>query len=458
SQTGDRFWNGYDQMYRVLRGNDQDHTCKSDLDVNEAGKLAAVMQHLCLPMNRITCLTCANKILEMSSSEWVEHIRMFVNSKLEFIRKECPNYKHVHWMIETMTKNLVHENKNLKAFNEIQQLIGDRTDAPFSTVNEINKILVKGGKIKAEEFLQASEHLLEVARYLKNRTENIKKGSLVSFRNKISQKAHLNLSLMCDNQLDKNGNLIWGDRGYHSKRFLSNYFEVVEPEQGYEKHIIRQNPNGARKLAIGKLIVSTNFSVFREQMKGEPIPKLKLDNHCTSLREGNFVYPCCCVTMDDGTPIESEFKLPTKNHLVIGNSGDPKYVDMPPEVDKKMYIAKEGYCYVNIFLAMLVNINESDAKDFTKQVRDILMEKLGKWPSMYDVATACAWISIFYPETRNAELPRILVDHNTKTMHVIDSFGSLTTGYHVLKANTVSQLIQFSSNSLDSEMKHYLVG
>nr|AJS10744.1 polyprotein [Sweet potato virus 2] len=458
SQTGDRFWNGYDQMYRVLRSNEQDHICESDLDVNEAGKLAAVMQHLCLPMNRITCLTCANKILEMSSSEWVEHIRMFVNSKLEFIRKECPNYKHVHWMIETMTKNLVHENKNLKAFNEIQQLIGDRADAPFSTVNEINKILVKGGKIKAEEFLQASEHLLEIARYLKNRTENIKKGSLVSFRNKISQKAHLNLSLMCDNQLDKNGNLIWGDRGYHSKRFLSNYFEVVDPEQGYEKHIIRQNPNGVRKLAIGKLIVSTNFSVFREQMKGEPIPKLKLDNHCTSLREGNFVYPCCCVTMDDGTPVESEFKLPTKNHLVIGNAGDPKYVDMPPEVDKKMYIAKEGYCYVNIFLAMLVNINESDAKDFTKQVRDILMEKLGKWPSMYDVATACAWISIFYPETRNAELPRILVDHNTKTMHVIDSFGSLTTGYHVLKANTVSQLIQFSSNSLDSEMKHYLVG
>nr|QCG75829.1 polyprotein [Sweet potato virus G] len=458
SSTGSRFWNGFDEGFRNLIPSDRDHVCSSDIKVEDAGSMAAMIHHIMLPMNRTTCAICASNVSDMSLAEWVKHMKGFILKNQSQMQQKGGAYEHFNWFLSSLPKVLVDENPNTKAFNEIQQTIGDRTDSPFSLVNDINRILIKGGRATSSEFTQALESLLELARYLKNRTENIKKGSLVSFRNKISQKAHVNLSLMCDNQLDKNGNLIWGERGYHSKRFFANYFEVVNPEEGYDKHILRFNPNGIRKLAIGKLIVSTNFSVFREQMKGEPIPKLKLDQHCTSLRDGNFVYPCCCVTLDDGTPIESEFKLPTKNHLVIGNSGDPKYVDMPAEISRKMYIAKEGYCYVNIFLAMLVNVNEGEAKDFTKQVRDVLMEKLGKWPSMFDVATACAFISVFYPETRNAELPRILVDHNTKTMHVIDSFGSLTTGYHVLKANTVSQLIQFASSSLESEMKHYLVG
>nr|BAJ07204.1 polyprotein [Sweet potato feathery mottle virus] [Sweet potato virus C] len=458
SSTMERFLRGFDEKFKQLRQVDSDHVCESTYDAEQAGAVAAIIHHMVCPMNRTTCKHCSNKIEDLSKDEWCDYVRNFASkNKLPF-QLEFKDFKHLPLIIDFITDSLVQTNKDVRAFNEIQTLIGNRTDAPFTTVCEVNKVLVKGGRAKSAEFAKASEALLELARYLKNRTENIKKGSLQSFRNKISQKAAMNLALMCDNQLDKNGNLIWGERGYHSKRFFSNYFEEINPEEGYSKYIVRSNPNGTRKLAIGKLIVSTNFSVFREQMKGEPIHKQKLDNHCTSTLDGNFIYPCCCVTYDDGQPMESEFKLPTKNHLVIGNSGDPKYVDMPPEISKKMYIAKEGYCYINIFLAMLVNVNEAEAKDFTKQVRDVLMEKLGKWPTMFDVATACAFMSVFYPETRNAELPRILIDHTTKTMHVIDSFGSLSTGYHILKANTVSQLIKFANSSLDSEMKHYLVG
>ncbi|QCG75828.1 polyprotein [Sweet potato virus E] len=458
STTMERFTKGFDERFKQLRQTDNDHVCESTYDAEQAGSVAAIVHHMILPMNRTTCKYCSNKIDDMSRDEWCDYVRNFVNKNKILSQFDFKDFKHLPQVMDFIADSLVQTNKNVRAFNEIQTLIGDRVDAPFTTVCEVNKVLVKGGRAKVDEFTKASENLLEIARYLKNRTESIKKGSLKSFRNKISQKAAVNLALMCDNQLDKNGNLIWGERGYHSKRFFANYFDIINPEEGYEKYVLRSNPNGVRKLAIGKLIVSTNFSVFREQMKGEPIHKQHLDNHCTSKLDGNFVYPCCCVTHDDGQPVESEFKLPTKNHLVIGNSGDPKYVDMPPEISKKMYIAKDGYCYVNIFLAMLVNVNEAEAKDFTKQVRDVLMEKLGKWPSMFDVATACAFMSVFYPETRNAELPRILIDHTTKTMHVVDSFGSLSTGYHILKANTVSQLIKFASSSLDSEMKHYLVG
>nr|prf ORF 3 [Tobacco vein mottling virus] len=112
--------------------------------------------------------------------------------------------------------------------------------------------------------------------------------------------------------------------------------------------------------------------------------------------DGNIRYPCCCVTLEDGSPMYSELKMPTKNHLVIGNSGDPKYLDLPGEISNLMYIAKEGYCYINIFLAMLVNVDEANAKDFTKRVRDESVQKLGKWPSLIDVATECALLSTYY--------------------------------------------------------------
>nr|AWJ64368.1 MAG: polyprotein [Ornithogalum mosaic virus] len=205
--------------------------------------------------------------------------------------------------------------------------------------------------------------------------------------------------------------------------------------------------------------MSTNFEVLRQQLKGHAIESVGLTEACVSKLSNNFLYSCCCATLDDGKPVLSDLKIPTKNHLVIGNTGDAKYVDLPTNDDEHLYIAKDGYCYVNIFLAMLVNVSEKDAKEFTKtMVRDLVIPKLGQWPKLIDVATACHLLSVFFPDTRNAELPRILVDHTNKTMHVVDSYGSITTGYHVLKATTVNQLIGFASDELQSEMKDYYVG
>nr|BDB30826.1 polyprotein [Scallion mosaic virus] len=457
SDPGVRFWRGFNDTFLSRRASDRDHTCATSLDVLECGEVAALLCLAMFPCGKITCHQCVQDNLNHEGQASDKKLREKIVKLKTIIQTNHPTFKHAIQMLDRYEQSL-QINPNYEGFAEIQGISEGRNNSVFPHVNKLNAIIVKGSQASSHEFSEATKNLLEIARFLRNRTENIEKGSLKHFRNKISQKSHVNTALLCDNQLDKNGNFIWGERGYHAKRFFSNYFETINPADGYGKYMQRPNPNGGRTLAINRLIVPTNFETLRDQMQGEAIELQPLTKACVSLMNGDYVHACCCVTNDAGDPILSDVQMPTKHHLVIGNSGDSKYIDMPNSEGQKMYIAKNGYCYMNIFLAMLVNVNETEAKAFTKMVRDIIVERLGQWPSLLDVATACYLLKVFFPDINNAELPRMLVDHTTKTIHVLDSYGSLSTGYHILKANTVEQLIKFTRHSLDSEIKHYSVG
>nr|UQS87546.1 polyprotein [Yam mosaic virus] len=453
-----KYWEGFNEGFIEHRPKQISHTCASVLDVKACGKVAAIMYQALFQSGRITCTECIRAYMETTQTELNAKLEPVLDEKIQVLLMSHPQFEHVSSMLKCYRNAIGLVNSNLQAFGEVQRIIGSYTEAPFTHLLELNNILIKGEELKRTDLERASTLVLELARYQRNRTENIKKGSLVSFRNKVSAKSHINTALMCDNQLDANGNFMWGLRGYHAKRFFSTCFKKVDPRNGYAAHRLRRSPNTVRELAIGNLIVSTNLETLRRQMRGISIVSPALTESCVSTLNGNFVYPCCCVTTDDGQPIKSELYTPTKHHLAIGNTGDTKLVDLPEDVRDELYIVEDGYCYVNIFLAMLVDVDEKDAKDFTKKVRDLVVKKLGKWPSLIDVATACAMMTIFAPSTRTSEIPRILVDHVSKTMHVLDSFGSLNTGYHILKANTVQQLIKFANDDLKSEMKDYQVG
>nr|YP_001936188.1 helper component [Algerian watermelon mosaic virus] len=457
SSVPERFWKGYNASYLANRGK-SDHECTSDLDVQTCGEIAALITLILFPSHKITC----NKCMERNKDRTINEVGEDVHKELSRLRSTLTgfggSFAHVTNLLDQLERVLNGKNSNIKHFDEITTLIGDRRESPYIHMTKLNEFLIKGSLVSQLESEAATDALLEIVRWHAKRTESIVAGSVQSFRNKASGKAHFNPALMCDNQLDRNGNFLWGDRQYHAKRFFTGFYEKVSNKNQYREYINRVNPNGVRKLAIGNLIISTNFEKLRNQMEGEHVEQGPITRECISLRRGNYVHVCSCVTLDDGSPALSDIKMPTRSHLVLGNTGDPKYVDLPTIESESLYIAKEGYCYMNIFLAMLVNVPEGEAKDFTKRVRDVVADKLGTWPTMRDVATAAYYLTIFHPDTASAELPRILVDHTSKTMHVIDSFGSINTGYHILKANTVNQLIQFARDPLDSELKHYLVG
>nr|QRV11540.1 polyprotein [Papaya ringspot virus] len=457
SDVAEKFWLGFNRAFLRHR-KPTDHVCTSDMDVTMCGEVAALATIILFPCHKITCNTCMNRVKERVIDEVGEDLNCELGRLRETLSSYGGSFGHVSALLDQLNRVLNARNTNDGAFKEIAKKIDDKKESPWTHMTAINNTLIKGSLATGYEFERASDNLREIVRWHLKRTESIKAGSVESFRNKRSGKAHFNLALTCDNQLDRNGNFVWGERQYHAKRFFANYFEKIDHSKGYEYYSQRQNPNGVRKIAIGNLIFSTNLERFRQQMVEHHIDQGPITRECIALRNNNYVHVCSCVTLDDGTPATSELKTPTKNHIVLGNSGDPKYVDLPTLESESMYIAKKGYCYMNIFLAMLINIPENEAKDFTKRVRDLVGSKLGEWPTMLDAATCANQLVIFHPDAANAELPRILVDHRQKTMHVIDSFGSVDSGYHILKANTVNQLIQFAREPLDSEMKHYIVG
>nr|AGV40206.2 polyprotein [Bean yellow mosaic virus] len=456
--AGDLFWKGYNQTFIDNRPTDLNHQCTSDLNVTQCGSVMALLTLALFPCGRITCKKCVENFLNQNNKERFNNASVFINQVIQLLEKGFPDFKHSKEILLMFKERLQMENPATDQCMEVAKATAALPEAPFSHIKEINNVLLKYGSLNNEEVGRASGHLLEVARYIRNRTDSIQRNDLSKFRNKISSKTHINLDLMCDNQLDKNANFIWGQRAYHAKRFLSNYFNEINPSEGYDKFIFRKSPNGARELAIGRLIMPTNFQAFREQMKGKMIDNGPIGKDCVSRMRGSFCYPCCCTTDDVGVAVLSDFKMPTKYHLVLGGNDLAKYIELPSDSTGNMYIAKDGYCHINIFFAMLVNVSEEKSKDFTKMVRDQIMPKLGEWPTMMDVATACWQLTVWFPDTLSAELPRILVDHKLGIMHVLDSYGSISAGYHVLKANIVSQLIKFASDDLESELKYYRVG
>nr|URJ21482.1 polyprotein [Potato virus V] len=455
--VAEKFWRGLESHWSE-RKQHVDHTCETTFTVEECGEMATIVAQALFPCGKLTCGICADSLASKTQYELCEYLSARAGEAEKLVRTKHPRFKHVERVMGAISAELSRVIGEAEIFEDIFRMIGDRTQSPFTHLNSLNDFLLRGNQNKPEQWKDAFEALRELARFQKNRTDNIKKGDLAAFRNKLSSKANYNLYLSCDNQLDKNANFLWGQREYHAKRFFTKFFRAINPTDGYSSFELRNHPNGVRKLAIGNLIVPLDLAEFRSRMRGETTNQPKIGKRCVSMKDGNYVYPCCCTTLEDGSAIESTAYAPTKRHLVIGNTGDTKFVDLPKGETDLLYMAIDGYCYINVFLAMLINIREDEAKDFTKKVRDIFIPKLGKWPSMLDLATTCAQLRIFFPDVHDAELPRILVDHNSQICHVIDSFGSINSGYHILKAATVSQLILFANDEIESEIKHYRVG
>nr|AUZ41745.1 polyprotein [Sugarcane mosaic virus] len=453
------FWRGYTDAYVANRNISTTHTEHTPtINLEERGKRMALLEILFHSTFKITCKACNADDLELSDDEFGAKLYKNLQRIEEQQRGYLAKDQKLSRMIQFIKDRCNPKFEHLPLLWQVAETIGHYTDNQSKQILDISEALIKVNTLTPEDAMKASVSLLEVSRWYKNRKESLKTDTLDSFRNKISPKSTINAALMCDNQLDKNANFLWGNREYHAKRFFINYFETVDSTDAYEKHVTRFNPNGQRKLSIGKLVIPLDFQKIRDSFVGLSIDKKPLSSACVSKIDGGYVYPCCCVTTEFGKPAYSEIIPPTKGHITIGNSIDPKIVDLPSTSPPSMYIAKSGYCYINIFLAAMINVNEDSAKDYTKFLRDELVERLGKWPKLKDVATACYALSVMFPEIKNAELPPILVDHENQSMHVIDSYGSLSVGFHILKASTIGQLIKFQYESMDSEMREYIVG
>ncbi|AYD49586.1 polyprotein [Arracacha virus Y] len=455
--NGERYWKGYTRSWGKIKV-DTKHECETYYSVEDCGEVGALLAQIFMPSGRITCNQCAEAVPDSIDDQYKIMVRHRLRELDPTITQSISQHKGFERAIAQIKEMVKPNKRDDTIFEQVFKLIGGLRREPFSSLNVLNDFLYKGDTATKDDWDQARQSMLHLTQHLKNLADAAKHGDLSQFRNKMPSKVANNEFITCTHQLDKNARFVWGQREYHAKRFFSNYYKQLDPSKGYGAYEIRKNPNGTRKLAIKSLIVSMNLNEFRQKMRGEFHKQPPLSLRCVGKLEGSYVHNCSCITNDDGSVFETPMYAPTRDQLVVGTSTDPRHIDLPKPQDENLLMAEDGYCYVNIFVAMLVNIREEMAKDFTKMVRDEIIPKLGKWPSLSDVATTCAQLRIIFPTVYNAVLPRILVDHDLQVCHVLDSYGSLTSGYHVLRVVTVNHLIAFANEDLESEIKFYRVG
>ncbi|QDF82349.1 polyprotein [Costus stripe mosaic virus] len=451
----DKFWDGLNKGFKRFAQESHIHKCERNCDVETVGELCGLALQRLTKMNLTTCKDCVKESLELSDdqlqewindSKWDEAIRAIDDNRARIVNRSLA-------LINAQPRYVA----NVCVTAEAIRMSTNLNEDPEKHMKKIVEYIAKGNTCKQQDVDNAMKEAIEVIRWFQNRTENIRSGETSTFRNKVSAKSHLNLALMNDKMLNEDGLYDWKSKAYHCKRFYAEFFQQIEPGTDYSKLQVRKHIRGDRILAIKNLIISTNVERMQKAMEAYCIERLSITKSCITTSYGNYLYPCCCVTLDDKTPAFSQFFLPIKNHLVIGNTGDAKYVNVPTK-DEKLMIVKDGYCYLYIFLSMMLHLPESDAKDFTKMVRDQIIPVLGTWPTMKTLAVMCIYICALYPMLSQAELPVILVDHKYKTMHIVDSYGSASVHYHMLKMNTVSQLMLFARSDLGGELKDYNVG
>ncbi|QXU65887.1 polyprotein [Striga-associated poty-like virus 1] len=125
---------------------------------------------------------------------------------------------------------------------------------------------------------------------------------------------------------------------------------------------------------------------------------------------------------------------------------------IPGPVSKRRCF-RDGYCYMNIFVAIAPHVYDEDALVYAKFLNDCPLV-LGSWPTMNSLAKAMIWIGQKIPNLYNKAVPAVSISHTAEACHVVDQRGPVK-GWHILDAPTFRDVILFS---LKSDLSEYIIG
>nr|WOL52745.1 polyprotein [Agropyron mosaic virus] len=430
------------------------HMCALQWDETSVVQFQQMLSQAFVPQTHFQCGMCASNAAERSRSEIITDARnSHMMGALEQERGSG-RWNALANIFDTLLGSSETE-AGIQITQEIAKICFGNNTEPFRSIMQITQVLTDPFTCDGEKVQQAREATLQLARYLKNRELNVGANSKEIFRNPYPPISKVNYVLARGD--GKITNVEWGERMQLIRAFMCKHFFWTDIDKA-STFSRRKHIRGERLVAAPALQIPKTMRETRSLMEGEKVQEFPITDACKTWRNGQLVYTCCCVTHTDGAPYLTQVHFPTTNAFCIGTQGNIELIANPfANTDGKILAAKAGLCYIQIFLAMYVHIYEAQAPRFIRLIAK-MVELLGEWPTMRSVATACCMIGLYFPETQSAELPEILVDHEHKTMHVVDSSGSLSHGYHVLKAGTVKQIYSFMSDEIKSELAEYNVG
>lgn len=433
------------------------HFCQIHYDEPSIMQFREMLSQAFFPQVDPRCDICAKISSERTQERILYDAR---NSKM--MQSLSLDETNERWKFITRTfKTLLSESNwptaNYGISSEITAICCGRNDEPFRNIMQILTILAEPNLAPASAWQEATRSLLQLARYMKNREENMMVGSSVTFANPHPPIVYTREPRGTNYAYLGGADNDWGSKFSVVKQFFAKFYEKVPDDNFINDRKERKHVRGSRQLAVMQRGKPMSMGGLRDALTEEEVPYEKKSEKCITTHKDQYVYSCSCVTARDGRPYLSQVILASTGLLPMARADEFDFIPIPFNWDGDYWIAKEGYCYVNIFVAMIAAVRPNYIGNLCELVTNII-KILKEWPALHEVALACMYICNQYSDVQNAQLPPLLVDHTNRTIHVIDTFGSTSTGYHVLKASTPRQLIILASEATKGEIKDYNVG
>ncbi|QIQ28451.1 polyprotein [Spartina mottle virus] len=342
---------------------------------------------------------------------------------------------------------------NEDKLTDLSLALKTKEDGQFKLLDMVVEAICHALVGDARAFEKVHEPLQTLYNHLE-KTQHLKEiPAPINFRNKFVPRALQYSQIIADGLIAHGDTEFWDFSAFHMFKVYDKYYTKIPTVQQAAMVTTRETHQTTRNLATNLLLIEKDLSKFREQLLTTDLDQGPITDDCITKCNRKTVYHASCVTDHDGNAAESHIIFPTIGYMGVNTD---EIIKMPRDV-AQLCVAKDGYCYMNIFMNMFMHVNSLAITQLAERILK-LGDELGEWPTLQDVASQCAKLCIFFPSVQEAGLPRILIDHVNKTIHVVDMFGSNTTGYHILKANTVKQLVSFSQPSVSSPLKNYVVG
>ncbi|QZU26826.1 polyprotein [Rice chlorotic stripe virus] len=424
------------------------HICDKDHPQLLSGELSEHLYRAIFQCIDLRCLSCIRQSAKRDAH--AVRTQLQEDSIFDFLHSD-PKWMHINKVLT----NLAHEDRVLvdnTALENAVDLIKDSDGMQFKHLKDIILSIMQLSSGDNIALRNVHTPLLELARHLKKAQER-RQLEAQRFRNPYTPRPLQYSQIIADNLVAHGDTEFWGTNAIVMLKLYNQFYEVCEDTESALETVWREYPSGWRKLATELLMVDRDPQTYREKFVTDFQGQGTSLHACVARNKTSIVHSISCTTDEVGVPQESTIVFPAPGHTFI--DGDD--LIRMPQGARKLCSARNGYCYMNIFMSMFTQVQSLQAEALYERIL-IAAEKLGAWPTVRDVATCCTQITMFLPATREAGIPRLLVDHNKKIVHVIDMFGSLTTGYHVLHADTVKHFMLFAEKDIQSHISEYRIG
>nr|QJD15034.1 polyprotein [Ryegrass mosaic virus] len=433
------------------------HMCRAVWSDTEILQFREMLSQAIMPQRDPRCDICAEVAGQRTKDEILQHARTSQMMQMLEFGKEDERWKAPRRVMETLLEESNWPSMDYSTSSEITTICCGNNDEPFRRIYSIMKVLAEPNLADVSAWQEANSSLLQLARYMKNREMSVQAGNSATFTNPFPPTVHTYGPMHNGADIIQNPWDSWGDKQPIALAFFEKHFEKWMINEFNVDRRIRKHIRGTRTLALMDLTQSRSIKDLEDHVQEEEVPYERKTEACITMYKDQYLYSCSCVTARDGKPYLSMRYLQSTGLIPVTRGPDVQHMPNPDTWRKFYYVAPEGYCYINIFLPMLALSPHYKVGQLADLIGK-LIKVLGKWPKLKDIALACLYITEYHTYVQNALLPPILVHHGTRTMHVVDALGSLSIGYHLLKASTVKHLTNLASRLTTGDMLEYNVG